>query len=176
MLNRYPLWKNLMVILVVAIGALYSLPNIYGEDPAVQISGTRGQQADTTALTEVQNVLKENNLSTKSIVLENGSILARFNNTDDQLLAKDKIAEKLGTNYTTALNLAPATPAWLSSIGANPMKWGLDLRGGVRFLMEVDMLWLNVKNSYKTHYVANYVKKKFNLRQLKMVTNLVSVF
>ena len=97
MLNRYPLWKNLMVILVVAIGALYSLPNIYGEDPAVQISGTRGQQADTTALTEVQNVLKENNLPTKSIVLENGSILARFNNTDDQLLAKDKIAEKLGT-------------------------------------------------------------------------------
>jgi len=107
MLNRYPLWKNLMVILVVAIGALYSLPNIYGEDPAVQISGTRGQQADTTALTEVQNVLKENNLPTKSIVLENGSILARFNNTDDQLLAKDKIAEKLGNNYTTALNLAP---------------------------------------------------------------------
>ena len=105
----------------------------------MQISGTRGQQADTTVLTEVQNVLKENNLSTKSIVLENGSILARFTNTDDQLLAKDKIAEKLGTNYTTALNLAPATPAWLSSIGANPMKWGLDLRGGVRFLMEVDM-------------------------------------
>ena len=105
----------------------------------MQISGTRGQQADTTALTEVQNELEENNLPTKSIVLENGSILARFTNTDDQLLAKDKIAEKLGNNYTTALNLAPATPAWLSSIGANPMKWGLDLRGGVRFLMEVDM-------------------------------------
>ncbi|OOF60063.1 protein translocase subunit SecD [Rodentibacter myodis] len=139
MLNRYPLWKNLMVILVVAIGVLYSLPNIYGEDPAVQISGTRGQQANTTTLGLVQEVLKSNNLPTKSIVLEQGSILARFNNTDDQLLAKDKIAEKLGNNYTTALNLAPATPAWLSSIGANPMKWGLDLRGGVRFLMEVDM-------------------------------------
>ncbi|QIA77752.1 protein translocase subunit SecD [Rodentibacter caecimuris] len=139
MLNRYPLWKNLMVILVVAIGVLYSLPNIYGEDPAVQISGTRGLQANTTTLGQVQEVLKANNLSTKSIVLEQGSILARFNNTDDQLLAKDKIAEKLGTNYSTALNLAPATPTWLSSIGANPMKWGLDLRGGVRFLMEVDM-------------------------------------
>lgn len=139
MLNRYPLWKNLMVILVVAIGVLYSLPNIYGEDPAVQISGTRGQQATTTTLGQVQEVLKTNNLPTKSIVLEEGSILARFNNTDDQLLAKDKIAEKLGNNYTTALNLAPATPTWLSSIGANPMKWGLDLRGGVRFLMEVDM-------------------------------------
>ncbi|QPB43463.1 protein translocase subunit SecD [Rodentibacter haemolyticus] len=139
MLNRYPLWKNLMVILVVAIGVLYSLPNIYGEDPAVQISGTRGQQANTSTLGLVQEVLKTNNLPTKSLVLEQGSILARFNNTDDQLLAKDKIAEKLGNNYTTALNLAPATPAWLSSIGANPMKWGLDLRGGVRFLMEVDM-------------------------------------
>lgn len=139
MLNRYPLWKNLMVIFLVAIGVLYALPNLYGEDPAVQISGTRGQEANSGVLSEVQTVLKDNNLATKSIVLENGSILVRFNNTDAQLLAKDKITEKLGTNYSVALNLAPATPAWLSSIGGNPMKWGLDLRGGVRFLMEVDM-------------------------------------
>ena len=139
MLNRYPLWKNLMVIFLVAIGILYALPNLYGEDPAVQISGTRGQEANSSVLSEVQTVLKDNNLATKSIVLENGSILVRFNNTDAQLLAKDKITEKLGTNYSVALNLAPATPAWLSSIGGNPMKWGLDLRGGVRFLMEVDM-------------------------------------
>ena len=139
MLNRYPLWKNLMVIFLVAIGILYALPNLYGEDPAVQISGTRGQEANSSVLSEVQTVLKENNLATKSIVLENGSILVRFNNTDSQLLAKDKITEKLGNNYSIALNLAPATPKWLSSIGGNPMKWGLDLRGGVRFLMEVDM-------------------------------------
>ena len=139
MLNRYPLWKNLMVIFLVAIGVLYALPNLYGEDPAVQISGTRGQEADSGVLSEVQTVLKDNHLSTKSVVLENGSILVRFDNTDAQLLAKDKITEKLGTNYSVALNLAPATPKWLSSIGGNPMKWGLDLRGGVRFLMEVDM-------------------------------------
>ena len=139
MLNRYPLWKNLMVIFLVAIGVLYALPNLYGEDPAVQISGTRGQEANSGVLSEVQTVLKDNNLSTKSVVLENGSILVRFDNTDAQLLAKDKITEKLGTNYSVALNLAPATPKWLSSIGGNPMKWGLDLRGGVRFLMEVDM-------------------------------------
>ena len=139
MLNRYPLWKNLMVIFLVAIGVLYALPNLYGEDPAVQISGTRGQEADSGVLSEVQTVLKDNNLITKSVVLENGSILVRFDNTDEQLLAKDKITEKLGTNYSVALNLAPATPKWLSSIGGNPMKWGLDLRGGVRFLMEVDM-------------------------------------
>jgi len=128
-----------MVIFLVAIGVLYALPNLYGEDPAVQISGTRGQEADSSVLSEVQTVLKDNHLTTKSVVLENGSILVRFDNTDAQLLAKDKITEKLGTNYSVALNLAPATPKWLSSIGGNPMKWGLDLRGGVRFLMEVDM-------------------------------------
>ncbi|QQF76642.1 protein translocase subunit SecD [Histophilus somni] len=139
MLNRYPLWKNLMVILVIAIGVLYSLPNLYGEDPAVQISGTRGQTADINVLTNVQTLLEQNNLPIKSIILENGSILARFNNTDDQLLAKDKIIEQLGNNYSVALNLAPATPEWLTSIGGEPMKRGLDLRGGVRFLMEVDM-------------------------------------
>ncbi|WP_032092909.1 protein translocase subunit SecD [Necropsobacter rosorum] len=139
MLNRYPLWKNLMVILVVAIGLLYSLPNLYGEDPAVQISGTRGQEANSALLGEVQHILAQNQLPLKSIMLENGSILARFNNTDDQLLAKDKITETLGNNYSVALNLAAATPKWLTDIGGNPMKWGLDLRGGVRFLMEVDM-------------------------------------
>ena len=128
-----------MVILVIAIGLLYSLPNIYGEDPAVQISGTRGQQATSTTLSEIQSLLKTNNLTPKSTTLENGSILVRFNNTDDQLLAKDKISEKLGQAYSVALNLAPATPKWLTDIGGNPMKWGLDLRGGVRFLMEVDM-------------------------------------
>ena len=94
MLNRYPLWKNLMVIFLVAIGVLYALPNLYGEDPAVQISGTRGQEADSGVLSEVQTVLKDNHLTTKSVVLENGSILVRFDNTDAQLLAKDKITEK----------------------------------------------------------------------------------
>ena len=128
-----------MVILVIAIGLLYSLPNIYGEDPAVQISGTRGQQATSTTLSDIQDLLKTNNLTPKSTTLENGSILVRFNNTDDQLLAKDKISEKLGQAYSVALNLAPATPKWLTDIGGNPMKWGLDLRGGVRFLMVVDM-------------------------------------
>ena len=87
-----------MVIFLVAIGVLYALPNLYGEDPAVQISGTRGQEADSGVLSEVQTVLKDNHLTTKSVVLENGSILVRFDNTDAQLLAKDKITEKLGTN------------------------------------------------------------------------------
>ncbi|WP_279715694.1 protein translocase subunit SecD [Chelonobacter oris] len=139
MLNRFPLWKNLMVIILVAIGILYALPNLYGEDPAVQVSGTRGQQADNTTYQRVQQVLQQNQLPMKSLQLENGSILAKFTNTDDQLLAKDKLAENLGSGYSVALNLAPATPAWLEAIGGSPMKLGLDLRGGVRFLMQVDM-------------------------------------
>lgn len=138
-LNRFPLWKNLMVIFVVVIGILYALPNLYGEDPAVQVSGTRGQLATEQTLSDVRQVLEQNKLPIKSIALENGSILAKFTSTDEQLLAKDKILEKLGDNYSVALNLAPATPAWLTDIGAGPMKLGLDLRGGVRFLMEVDL-------------------------------------
>ena len=128
-----------MVIFVVVIGILYALPNLYGEDPAVQVSGTRGQLATEQTLSDVRQVLEQNKLPIKSIALENGSILAKFTSTDEQLLAKDKILEKLGDNYSGALNLAPATPTWLTDIGAGPMKLGLDLRGGVRFLMEVDL-------------------------------------
>lgn len=128
-----------MVILVVAIGALYALPNLYGEDPSVQISGTRGQQASQETLTQVHTALNTLNITPKSATLENGSILVRLNKDEEQLPAKEKIAEVLGNNYSVALNLAPATPEWLRSIGGEPMKRGLDLRGGVRFLMEVDM-------------------------------------
>ena len=177
MLNRYPLWKNLMVIFLVAIGILYALPNLYGEDPAVQISGTRGQEADSGVLSEVQTVLKDNNLSTKSVVLENGSILVRFDNTDAQLLAKDKITEKLGTNYSVALNLAPATPKWLSSIGGNPMKWGLDLRGGVRFLMEVDMNSALTKRQEQLQdsLRAELRKEKYQYSAIKSAENFSTI-
>ncbi|OAQ14561.1 preprotein translocase subunit SecD [Bibersteinia trehalosi Y31] len=128
-----------MVILVIAIGALYALPNLYGEDPSVQISGTRGQQTSQETLTQVQSALSALNITPKAMSLENGSILVRLNKDEEQLPAKEKIAEVLGNNYSVALNLAPATPEWLTSIGGEPMKRGLDLRGGVRFLMEVDM-------------------------------------
>lgn len=128
-----------MVILLIAIGALYALPNLYGDDPSVQISGTRGQQATPETLTQIQSTLSSVNIQPKSAILENGSILVRLESSEQQLAAKEKIAEVLGNNYSVALNLAPATPDWLSSIGGSPMKLGLDLLGGVRFLMEVDM-------------------------------------
>ncbi len=139
MLNRYPLWKNLLVCLVVIIGTLYSAPNLYGEDPALQVSATRGHEVKLETLESIKSTLDEAGLKPKSALLENGLILVRFDNTEDQLRARDLVAEALGEQFITALNLAPATPAWLTAIGAGPLKLGLDLRGGVHFLMEVDM-------------------------------------
>ncbi|WP_119564769.1 protein translocase subunit SecD [Vibrio cholerae] len=139
MLNRYPLWKYLMVMLTISVAALYALPNIYGEDPAIQITGARGASVDMSTLDAVTDALNKAQLSQKSIALENGSILVRFNDTDTQISARDIISEALGKDKIVALNLAPSTPNWLESIGGAPMKLGLDLRGGVHFLMEVDM-------------------------------------
>jgi preprotein translocase subunit SecD len=138
-LNRYPLWKYLMLIFVIIVGLLYALPNLYGEDPAVQITGARGSDASVATLDQVRDVLNKDKLVSKSIALENGSILARFNDTDVQLRARDALTAALGDKFVIALNLAPATPSWLTMLGAEPMKLGLDLRGGVHFLMEVDM-------------------------------------
>ncbi|MDH2998996.1 preprotein translocase subunit SecD [Pasteurellaceae bacterium LFhippo2] len=147
-----------MVILVIAIGALYALPNLYGEDPSVQVSGTRGQQASAETLTQVQSALQSLNIQPKAMSLENGSILVRLNKDDEQLPAKEKIAEALGNNYSVALNLAPATPEWLTSIGGEPMKRGLDLRGGVRFLMEVDM---NTAMSKRQEQLQDTLRNEF---------------
>ncbi|EKN3345559.1 protein translocase subunit SecD [Yersinia ruckeri] len=139
MLNRYPLWKYVMLIAVILVGLLYALPNLYGEDPAVQITGARGIAASETTLDQVRTVLEKDNIASKSIALENGAILARFKDPDVQLRAREILMAALGDKYVIALNLAPATPTWLARLGAEPMKLGLDLRGGVHFLMEVDM-------------------------------------
>ncbi|WP_286341610.1 protein translocase subunit SecD [Ferrimonas sp. YFM] len=139
MLNKYPLWKSLMVVFIIAIGALYALPNVFGEDPALQISAGRNAEVTPSTLTRLQSAVESQGLTIKRAELENGQILIRFNSGDDQLKAKDLVSKELGDDYFVALNLAPATPDWLAAIGGSPMKLGLDLRGGVHFLMEVDM-------------------------------------
>lgn len=139
MLNKNPLWKTLMVIFVIAICALYASPNLYGEDPAVQISAERGAQVTAPTLDKVKALLDQNKVEYKSLGLENGQIELRLLETDQQLPVRELISEGLGEGFVVALNLAPATPPWLESLGASPMKLGLDLRGGVHFLMEVDM-------------------------------------
>jgi len=138
-LNRYPLWKYLMVCLVLAVAFLYAAPNLYGEDPALQVSGSRGHEVALATLDQVTGSLQQAGIEVKSAALDKGQVLVRFNKADDQLRAKDVVANALGEQYIVALNLAPATPEWLTRLGAGPMKLGLDLRGGVHFLMEVDM-------------------------------------
>ncbi len=139
MLNKYPLWKTLMVFFIVAIGALYALPNLYGEDPAVQVSGLRGVEADKQMLEAVKTDLSKENITYTKIELEKGQILIKFSDTEDQIHARDLLHSKYKKKYSIALNLTPATPEWLAAIGGTPMKLGLDLSGGVSFLMEVNM-------------------------------------
>lgn len=128
-----------MLIAAILIGLLYALPNLYGEDPVVQITGARGTAANEQTLDQVRSLLDKEKIEAKSIALENGAILARFSNPDIQLRAREVLLPALGDQFVVALNLAPATPKWLEAIGGEPMKLGLDLRGGVHFLMEVDM-------------------------------------
>jgi len=138
-LNKYPLWKYLLLGFIVLFTLVYAAPNLYAEDPAVQVSATRGAKVELSTLDKVQDILKQVNISPKSTVLENGQILVRLSSSEDQLIARETISSQIGDGFVTALNLAPSTPAWLEAMGAGPLKLGLDLRGGVHFLMEVDM-------------------------------------
>ncbi|NOX08012.1 MAG: protein translocase subunit SecD [Gammaproteobacteria bacterium] len=138
-MNQYPLWKYLLILAVIVIGSLYALPNLYGDNPAVQVSATRDLKINTQTRDQIIHSLKNAGLSYQSISLEGERLLIRFTDTGDQLRAADVLTEELERGYVVALNLASATPDWLKSINALPMYLGLDLRGGVHFLMEVDM-------------------------------------
>ncbi|MGO2243561.1 MAG: protein translocase subunit SecD [Halomonas sp.] len=139
MLNRYPLWKYLLILVVLAVGLIYSLPNLFPEDPAVQISSAQGDSLDERQINLVEAALTESDIDIKAIEEENGQWLIRLRHDDDQLNARDIATDVLGSDATVALNLAEATPSWLQSFSASPMTLGLDLRGGVHFLLEVDM-------------------------------------
>ncbi len=128
-----------MVMFIIAIGCFYAVPNLFGEDHAVQVVATRGAEVTASTQARVNELLASKGIAVKRSELEKGQLLVRVQNADQQLLAKETIAEDLGDKFTVALNLAPATPKWLESMGGSPMKLGLDLRGGVHFLMEVDM-------------------------------------
>ena len=137
--NRYPFWKHLLIAAVLVAGVAFALPNVFGEDPAVQISGERGVSLDAALAARVAGALEAAGVPARSVVLEEGRLLARFGDTEVQLKAQDLLRADLGPGYVVALNLAPAMPRWLAATGLLPMYLGLDLRGGVHFLMEVDM-------------------------------------
>lgn len=139
MINKYPLWKNLLLVFILLLGLLYAAPNMFPDEPAVQISAPTGTKIEQTLIDKAAQTLKANDFKTKSIKVENQNLLIRFFDTDTQLKAKDLLTTTLGEDYTVAINLAPSTPQWLVNLGANPMKLGLDLRGGVHFALEVDI-------------------------------------
>lgn len=139
-MNRYPLWKYLIMLVALIVALLYTLPNFFGESPAVQISSARSAvKVDTALIQKVEAALQTNNIPLEGELRENDSLKLRFNNTDIQLRARDVIQQTLGEDYIVALNLISSSPDWLTRIGARPMALGLDLRGGVHFLLEVDM-------------------------------------
>jgi preprotein translocase subunit SecD len=139
-MNQYPAWKYVMILVVVALGVLYALPNLYGEDPAVQVTSTRGFELSAEVTNRIDDALTAQQIRYKSMErIEDQRLLYRFNSNDDQLRAADAMQAAAGDNYIVALNLAHATPNWLRAIGGKPLTLGLDLQGGVHFLMQLDM-------------------------------------
>jgi preprotein translocase subunit SecD len=139
-MNRYPLWKYLIIAASLVLGLLYTLPNFFGESPAIQVSPLRtSAQTDTALLQRIEQVLNRNNLPYTGTLLESSGIKVRFGDTDTQIKARDILETEIGNDYIIALNLLPNSPQWMSRIGALPMYLGLDLRGGVHFMLQVDM-------------------------------------
>ncbi len=139
-MNRYPLWKYLLILAVLLAGLIYTLPNFYGESPAVQVSPLRASlKADEALQARIEGILKDAGLHPEVVALDGNSVKARFAGTDEQLKAKDVLAVQLGEDYMAALNLLSRSPQWLTDLHALPMYLGLDLRGGVHFLLQVDM-------------------------------------
>ena len=149
MLNKYALWKNALILVAVLIGALYALPNIYGSNPAIQITATRSATVDEHLINRVKTELNNAGVVFSNIKINKDILVIRFNDVENQLKANDILRESLGDAYSVAQNIITASPEWLLSLGAKPMYLGLDLRGGLHFLMEVDMDTV-LKQAYET--------------------------
>src|SRR5260221_8562100 len=137
-MNRYSLWKYIVVAVAVVVGVLFTLPKVFPEPPAVQVSAPK-VKVEAALLGTIEEALKGANIPYRGAVLDATGIKVRFDDTDTQLKAKEVIQAKIGDNYIVALNLLSSSPRWLTSIGALPMYLDLDLRGGVHFLLQVDM-------------------------------------
>ncbi|HEX2667855.1 MAG TPA: protein translocase subunit SecD [Gammaproteobacteria bacterium] len=163
MMNRYPLWKNLLVVVITAAGLLFALPNLYGEDPSVQVSSKAGAPtADNQK--QVEGALKDAGIPFQAAALEDKTLVVRFADTDAQLHGLETIRKSLGQNYTAAMNLAPRTPAWMQAMGLKPMAKGLDLQGGVHFQLLVD---LNAAAQGKLQRISNDIRGAMRAKQIR---------
>lgn len=176
MLNHYPLWKYLLIVFIVTLSAFYALPNIYGEDPALQIAASaRDVTIDEKTLVRVSTLFDKQGLKYRDAKLSDTGLLFRFSNKDDQNKAKILAEKTLGDDYAIALNLATATPQWLLNMNAQPMYLGLDLRGGVYFLMQVDMDAAVIKSVNTFVSDSRTILRKAKVRYLgsKRVNNTI---
>mgnify|MGYP001823167833 FL=1 len=139
MLNKYPLWKNLLVAVVLLVGLLYALPNLFSQDPVIEVTGTRGEEVGETLHQTLVGALQRAQIPFKSSEVQPDRLQIRFNAAEDQLAGQEVVAKALPPEFTHALTLSPDVPGWLSGIGGRPMNLGLDLRGGIHVLIDVDM-------------------------------------
>ncbi len=138
-MNRYPLWKNMLVVVAILFAALYALPNLFGQDPSIEISSSGKSEITQGSLTQFKSLIEGDGIAIKRIDLLDDRALLRFNSNEAQLRAKERLESVLASEYNVALNLAADVPGWLQSLGADPMNLGLDLRGGIHVLIDVDM-------------------------------------
>jgi len=176
-MNQYPLWKNLLVAAVIMLAGLFALPNLYGDDFAVQVSSGRYGKVDLELMAKVETALKAESIEYKRAEIDGERLLVRFDDADLQLRAKDVLSSVVNGDYIIALNLAPTTPAWLAGIGGEPMNLGLDLRGGVHFLMEVDMDSAVNKalNTYGSELKVLLRDEKIRYKQVQVVDDSLVV-
>ena len=165
MIQRFSLWKTIVVVVSLFLGALYGLPNGFPDDPAVQITSNRSTELlGELDVIRAEEALKDAGLTSLAREFENSQALIRFDSVEAQIKAKSVVQKALGSDFIVALNLAPTTPEWLQSIGANPMKLGLDLRGGVHFLMEVD---LEAAVSQRLNAYASEIKQMLRKERIR---------
>ncbi|WP_374297817.1 protein translocase subunit SecD [Acinetobacter sp.] len=177
---RYPAWKYVLILIVIALSTIYALPSLYPDEHAVQISGSKaGMQIDDSIIKRAEEALQQANIATHDNTFTNNAALLRMadDKAETQLKAQEVLRRSLGDEYVVALNLAPTTPAWLQKLGAKPMKLGLDLRGGVHFLLEVDMekaITQRMETS-TTELRRQFRENKINFNQLSLADNVITV-
>lgn len=163
-MNQYPLWRYVLIVLLVVLGVIYAAPNLYGTDPAIQVQMKTGQAVSADLVTQIQSTLKQQSIPYQPLEQQVTGLLIRFNDTEDQLKAQGYIQALVQDKATVALNLATKTPVWLSKLGAEPMKLGLDLRGGIHFLFRVDThAMLKERMDSDIHTIGDTLREK-NIR------------
>jgi len=163
-MNHYPAWKNLLVATVLAIGVLIALPNLFGKAPSIQISRDDSGDLTEAATLQIEGTLSNAGIATENSFIEKGRLMLQFNDVEQQLLASELLRENLGGNYVVALTLAPRTPAWMRAAGLQPMSLGLDLRGGVHFLFEVDM---DAALSQRLEIISNDINRTLRAERIR---------